>query len=58
MIVKVSNPYDPGAMYLAKNGEIAASLGDMYPSLPSDEMGEVLSISYKKHGMGLKFPPM
>ena len=55
MIVKVSNPYDPGAMYLAKNGEIAASLGDMYPSLPSDEMGEVLSISYKARD-GFKIP--
>lgn len=55
LIIKVSNPYDPGAMYYMKNGEIAASLGNMYPSLPSDEMGEVISVQYPARD-GLKIP--
>jgi len=55
IIVKVSNPYDPGAMYLMRGGEIAATLGSMYPGLPSEEMGEVISVKYTARD-GLKIP--
>lgn len=55
VIVKVSNPYDPGAVYLMKNGEIAATLGSLHPSLPSDEMGEVISVQYRARD-GFKIP--
>ena len=55
MIVRASNPYDPGAMILIKNGEISTSLGKLYPELPSEEMGEVISVKYTARD-GFKIP--
>jgi len=55
IIVKVSNPYDPGAMYLVKDGEISATIGTLYPGLPSEEMGEVISVKYTARD-GVKIP--
>lgn len=55
IIVKVSNPYDPGVMLLFRAEEREyESLGKLYPDLPPEEMGDVINVKYgARDGYGI-----
>ena len=48
LIVKISNPYDPGivGLYDARKEQLQP-IADLYPKLTSDQTGEVISVKYK-----------
>ena len=56
VLFKVSGPYEPGNLMMIKSGESEPiSLGELRPSLPSREMGEVISVKYSARD-GQKIP--
>jgi len=56
IMFKASNPYTPGAMMVYRNQSAQIEmLGELYPALPSAEMGEVVNVKYKARD-GYKIP--
>ena len=56
ILFKLTGPYEPGALMLLKAGDSEpTSLGRLRPSLPSAEMGEVISVKYTARD-GQKIP--
>ena len=55
MLIRVSSPSNPGAMYLFERGGGVMKLGDNRPGLEPERMGEVISIKYTARD-GQKIP--
>jgi dipeptidyl aminopeptidase/acylaminoacyl peptidase len=55
-LFKVSNPSDPGGIYIIDGAkDDIARLGGLYKGLSADNLGEVISVSYKARD-GVKIP--
>ena len=56
VLFKISGPYEPGNLMMIKAGQSEpTSLGELRPNLPSQEMGEVISVKYSARD-GQKIP--
>jgi len=48
VLFKVSNPYDPGALMILRAGqEMPSRLGYTYPDVNSNQLGDVISLTYR-----------
>lgn len=55
VLFKVSSPYDPGAMMMKGRSGKPVNLGAIRPSLPPNQLGESVSVSYRARD-GQKIP--
>lgn len=56
VLFKISNPYEPGNLMMIRAGQkTPVSLGELRPSLRSDDMGEVIGLRYTARD-GQKIP--
>lgn len=55
ILIRVSNPYDPGGIYVYKSGQPFALLTPNYPGLEPQSLGNVVSVRYTTRD-GTKIP--